>query len=97
MEPEIAAENLVDIAANLTTGDDSELTKLIQSGDVSRAVQLATSAIVAVDENAQTQTASQDDLTEKRIAVIFTVDMVKGALSRGFSCFRINSVLNFIA
>lgn len=68
MEPTDGEENLVDIAANLTTGENNELTKLIQSGDLSRAFQLATAALVAVDDN--TQTVSQD-LTAKRIAVIF--------------------------
>jgi len=48
------------------------LSKLIQSGDVSRAVQLATAAIVAVSVDAQTQTESRDDLIEKRTAVSFT-------------------------
>ena len=68
MEPTDGKENLVDIATHLTTGENSELTKLIQSGDLSRAFQLATAAIVAVDDN--TQTVSQD-LTAKRIVVIF--------------------------
>lgn len=68
MEPTDGEENLVNIATNLTTGENSELTKLIQSGDLSRAFQLATAAIVAVNDN--TQTVSQD-LKAKRIAVIF--------------------------
>lgn len=72
VEPNIEEGSLVDIAANLTTGDNSELTKLIQSGDLSRAVQLATAAIAAVDVNAQTQTISHDELTEKRTEVIFS-------------------------
>ena len=39
---------------------------------MSRAVQLATAAIAAVNVDAQTQTESQDDLIEKRTAVSFT-------------------------
>ena len=72
VEPNIEEGSLVDIAANLTIGDNSELTKLIQSGDLSRAVQLATAAIAAVDVNTQTQTVSHDELTEKRTEVIFS-------------------------
>lgn len=68
MEPTDGKENLVDIATDLTTGENSELAKLIQSGDLSRAFQLATAAMVAVDDNEQT--VSQD-LTAKRIEVIF--------------------------
>ena len=64
------AANLVDVVSNLTTGDGSELTSLIQSGDLSSAVQLAMAAIVAVDVAAQTQSDDQDDMTKKRIAVI---------------------------
>lgn len=70
MEPRIETANLVDVVSNLTTGDRSELTSLIQSGDLSSAVQLATVAIVAVDVAARTQTENQDDMTKKRIAVI---------------------------
>lgn len=68
MEPTDGKENLVDIATDLTTGENSELAKLIQSGDLSRAFQLATAAMVAVDDNKQT--VSQN-LTAKRIEVIF--------------------------
>ena len=39
---------------------------------MSRAVQLATAAIAAVNVDTQTQTESQDDLIEKRTAVRFT-------------------------
>ena len=72
MEPRMEAANLVDVVSNLTTGNGSELTFLIQSGDLSSAVQLATSAIVAVDVAGQTQSEDQDDMTKKRIAVILT-------------------------
>lgn len=65
----------MDVVSNLTTGDGSELTSLIQSGDLSSAVQLATAAIAAVDVVAQIQTENQDDLTEKRIAVTFAVEI----------------------
>ena len=70
MEPRMEAAYLVEVVLNLTTGDRSEMTSLIQSGDLSSAVQLATAAIVAVDVAAQTWTENQDDLTKKRIAVI---------------------------
>ena len=68
------ATNLVDVVSSLATRDRSELTALIQSGDLSSAVQLATAAIVAVDVAAQTQTQNQDGLTGKRIAVILAVE-----------------------
>ena len=64
------ATNLVDVASSLTTGDRSELTSLIQSGDLSSAVQLASATIVAVDLTAQTQSEDQDDMIKKKIAVI---------------------------
>ena len=72
MEPRMEAANLVDVVSNLTTGVRSELTSLIQSGDLSSAVQLATAAIVAVDAAAQARTENQDYLTKKRIAVILS-------------------------
>ena len=71
MEPRLEAANLVDVVLNLTTGDGSKLTSLIQSGDLSSAIQFATAAIAAVDAAAQSGTENQDDQTEKRIAVIF--------------------------
>lgn len=57
-------------AVELTTGNESRLTKLIQSGDVSRAVQLAKAAIVAVDEDKKAQPVTQELLKEKRKEVI---------------------------
>ena len=39
----------MDLAVQLTTGNQSQLNKLLQSGDLSQAVQLAKAAIVAVD------------------------------------------------
>ena len=59
-------KSVIDVASDLTTGDDSELNKLIQSGDVSRAFQLAKAAIVAVDDDKRTRPVSQDQLLEKR-------------------------------
>lgn len=59
-------KSVIDVASDLTTGDDSELNKLIQSGDVSRAFQLAKAAIVAVDDDKKTRPVSQDQLLEKR-------------------------------
>ena len=70
MELRMEATNLVDVVSSLTTGDRSKLTSLIQSGDLSSAVQLATAAIVAVDNASKTQAENQDNLTKKRIAVI---------------------------
>ena len=69
------AANLVEVVSNLTTGDRSKLTSLIQSGDLSSAVQLATAAIVTVDAPAQTRTENQDDLTKKRIEVILAEEI----------------------
>lgn len=78
----------MDVVANLTTGEESELTSLIQSGDVSSAVQLATAAIAAVDVAAQTQTDNQDELTKKRIAVSFAMQnrvvLTQGAHAKYF-------------
>ena len=71
LEPQENAEGLVEIAANLTTGEESELNKLIQSGDVSRAFQLAKAAIVAVDEaDKRRRPVDQDQLNNKRKRVI---------------------------
>ena len=60
----------MDRAVELTTGNESELTKLIQSGDVSRAVQLAKAAILAVDEDKKVRPVTQERLKEKRKEVI---------------------------
>ena len=54
----------------LTTGNESQLTKFIQSGDVSRAVQLANAAILAVDKDRKVQPVTQERLKEKRKQVI---------------------------
>ena len=56
----------MDRAVELTTGNESQLTKLIQSGDVSRAVQLAKAAILAVDEDKKARPVTQERLKEKR-------------------------------
>jgi len=61
-----ADKSVIDVASDLTTGDDSELNKLIQSGDVSSAFQLAKAAIVAVDDDKKTRPVSQDQLLEER-------------------------------
>ncbi|XP_078344032.1 polycystin family receptor for egg jelly-like [Oculina patagonica] len=67
LELQLKAEKLVDRAVELTTGNESQLTELIQSGDVSSAVQLAKAAIVAVDDDKKARPAvTQDQLTEKR-------------------------------
>ena len=69
LQHQLKAEKLVDRAVELTTGNQSQLTKLIQSGDVSRAVQLAKAAIVAVDVDKKALAVTQDQLKEKRKAV----------------------------
>ena len=56
----------MDRAVQLTTGSQSQLNKLLQSGDLSQAVQLAKAAIVAVDVD---EKIPQDKLKEKRKAV----------------------------
>ena len=56
----------MDRAVELTTGNESQLTKLIQSGDVSRAVQLAKAAILAVDEEKKARPVTHERLKEKR-------------------------------
>lgn len=67
---------MVDLAANLTTGDNSELTQLIQSGDLSGAFQLATAALAAIHNDDAPQTVSQDELREKRIRVTFSFNFL---------------------
>ncbi|PFX34734.1 Protein sidekick-1, partial [Stylophora pistillata] len=66
LQLQIDAEKLVDRAVRLTTGNQSQLNNLIQSGDVSQAVQLAKAAIVAVDVD---EKIPQDQLKEKRKTV----------------------------
>ena len=73
LQLQLKAEKLVDRAVELTTGNQSQLTKLIQSGDVSRAVQLAKAAIVAVDVDKKALEVTQDQLKEKRKAVFINV------------------------
>ena len=60
----------MDYAVELTTGNESQLAKLIQSGDVSRAFLLAKAAIVAVDEDKKARPITQERLKEKRKEVI---------------------------
>ena len=72
LELQLREENLVDRAVELTTGNESQLTKLIQSGDVSRAVQLASAAILAVDEEKKARSVTQERLKEKRKEVILS-------------------------
>ena len=56
----------MDRAVQLTTRKQSQFNKLLQSGDVSQALQLAKAAIVAVDVD---EKIPQDQLKEKRKAV----------------------------
>ena len=56
----------MDRAVQLTTGNQSQLNKLLQSGDLSQAVQLAKAAIVAVDVD---EKIPQNTLKEKRKGV----------------------------
>ena len=53
----------MDLAVQLTTGNQSQLNKLLQSGDLSQAVQLAKAAIVAVDVD---EKIPQNKIKEKR-------------------------------
>ena len=72
LELQLEVEKLIDRVVELTTGTESQLTKLIQSGDVSRAVQLAKAAILAVDEDKKARPVTQEQLKEKRIEVILS-------------------------
>ena len=66
LQLQLNAERLVDHAVQLTTGNQSQLNKLLQSGDLSQAVQLAKAAIVAVDVD---EKIPQNKLKEKRKGV----------------------------
>ena len=56
----------MDRAVQLTTGNQSQLNKLLQSGDLSQAVQLAKAVIVAVDVD---EKIPQNKLKEKKKGV----------------------------
>ena len=56
----------MDRAVQLTTGNQSQLNKFLQSGDLSQAVQLAKAAIVAVDVD---EKIPQNKLKEKKEGV----------------------------
>ena len=56
----------MDRAVQLTTGNQSQLNKFLQSGDLSQAVQLAKAAIVAVDVD---EKILQNKLKEKKKGV----------------------------
>ena len=66
LQLQLNAEKLMDRAVQLTTRNQSQLNKLLQSGDVSQALQLAKAAIVAVDVD---EKIPLDQLKEKRKAV----------------------------
>ena len=66
LQLQLNAEKLMDRAVQLTTRNQSQFNKLLQSGDVSKALQLAKAAIVAVDVD---EKIPQDQLKEKRKAV----------------------------
>ena len=66
LQLQLNAEKLMDRAVQLTTRNQSQLNKLLQSGDVSQALQLAKAAIVAVDVD---EKIPQDQLKEKRKVV----------------------------
>ena len=66
LQLQLNAEKLVNRAVQLTIGNQSQLNKLLQSGDLSQAVQVAKVAIVAVDVD---EKIPQDKLKEKRKAV----------------------------
>lgn len=67
LQLQLNAEKLVDRVVQLTIGNQSQFNKLLQSGDLSQAVQVAKAAIVAVDVD---EKIPQDKLKEKRKAVI---------------------------
>ena len=67
LQLQLNAEKLVDRAVQLTIGNQSQFNKLLESGDLSQAVQVAKAAIVAVDVD---EKIPQDKLKEKRKAVI---------------------------
>ena len=67
LQLQLNAEKLVDHAVQLTIGNQSQFNKLLESGDLSQAVQVAKAAIVAVDV---AEEIPQDKLKEKRKAVI---------------------------
>ena len=64
LQLQINTEKLLDRALQLTTGNQSQLNKLLQSGDMPQAVQLAKAVIAAVDEK-----IPQDQLKETKKAV----------------------------
>ena len=66
LQHQINAVKLLERAVQLTTGNQSQLNKLLQSGDVSQAVQLAKAAIMAVDDDKR---IPMDKLKELRKAV----------------------------
>ena len=66
LQHQINAVKLLERAVQLTTGNQSQLNKLLQSGDVSQAVQLAKAAIMAVDDDKR---IPMDKLKESRKAV----------------------------
>ena len=67
LQLQLNAEKLVDRVVQLTIGNQSQFNKLLQSGDLSQAVQVAKAAIVAVDVD---EKIPQDKLKEKRKVVI---------------------------
>ena len=67
LQLQLNAEKLVDRAVQLTIGNQSQFNKLLESGDLSQAVQVAKAAIMAVDVD---EKIPQDKLKEKRKAVI---------------------------
>ena len=82
LKPQLKAGKLVGRAVELTTGNKSQLTKLIQSGDVSRAVQLVKAVIVAVDADRISRPVTQDLLKEKiKEVIIKNMQLVNFPLS----------------
>ena len=67
LQLQLNAEKLVDRVVQLTIGNQSQFNKLLQSGDLSQAVQVAKAAILAVDVD---EKIPQDKLKEKRKVVI---------------------------
>ena len=93
LQHQTKAKNLLDRAVQLTTGNQSQLNKLLQSGDVSQAVQLAKAAIVAIDVD---EKIPQDKLKETRKAVSMQQIKLNGSLSAFSTAKEEGEVLRFI-
>ena len=69
-EPEEETTNLVEFASMLTIGKESQLALLIQSGDLSRASQLASATIIAIDQRTGRYPRAREKFKKKLIEVM---------------------------